>query len=145
VPSLFVRLLVRSSEHYLHGVVSAAMLLGEKKLGSVNSMDDIVKEVGQVMGVSGFRSVHTPSLEKDLLHMDEVREEGREGWERGGSWRGGIMREVGLDWRKGEVGGTGVKGEEEERGKQLVCVISKAVWCRGRKSGVCVCMCDCIS
>ena len=105
-----VRLLVRSSEHYLHGTVLASMLFGEKKSTvSVDNVDDIMKEVGHVMGVSGFRLVHAPSLAKDLLHMDEVRRGGEGQEER----RGGVERERARGGRR-ERGGGGRR--ERERG-----------------------------
>ena len=114
-----VRLLVRSSEHYLHGTVLASMLFGEKKSTvSVDNVDDIMKEVGHVMGVSGFRLVHAPSLAKDLLHMDEVRRgRGGAGGEKG---RGGKRK--GEGWEKRERGGgrrerEGVGGEREGEGR----------------------------
>ncbi len=65
---------MRSSEHYLHGLLAASMLFEKDKklLGSPDNIGDVLKGVGRVMGVSGFRQVHSPNLAKDLLHMDEV-------------------------------------------------------------------------
>ena len=91
---ILLRLLVRSSEHYLHGLLSGSTFFGgdKKPSGSGENVDDVIKEVARVMGVSGFKLIQSPSLEKDLLHMDEVcpgalwvEFKGVHGWDSGGS------------------------------------------------------------
>lgn len=67
---LCYRLLVRSSDYYLHGVVSRSTLCNRK--GTGESVDEVMKEVAREMGMVGFKRVQLPNLEKDLLQMDEV-------------------------------------------------------------------------
>ncbi len=62
------RLLVRSSEHYLHGVVASCALCGRAS----ESVQEVVKAVAKEMCVEDFKIAQLPDLEKELLRIDEV-------------------------------------------------------------------------
>lgn len=62
------RLLVRSSDHYLHVVVPSAPLCGN----STDSVEEVVKAVAKEMCIEDFKPAQLTDLEKELLRIDEV-------------------------------------------------------------------------
>ena len=67
--SLLSRLLLRSSDHYLHGVISSGSLCGD---GKPCCMDDVVKAVAEKIELNEFKPAQLRDLEKELLRIDEV-------------------------------------------------------------------------
>lgn len=62
------RLLVRSSDHYLHVVMPSAPLCGN----STDSVEEVVKAVAKEMCVEDFKPAQLNDLENELLRIDEV-------------------------------------------------------------------------
>lgn len=62
------RLLVRSSDHYLHVVVPSASLCGRNS----DSVEDVVTAISKEMSVEDFKPALLNNLEKELLRIDEV-------------------------------------------------------------------------
>lgn len=62
---------MRSSDHYLHGVVSSTALCGRTS----DSVEEVVKAVAKEIGIQDFKPAHLQQdLEKELLRIDEVRQ-----------------------------------------------------------------------
>lgn len=65
------RLLVRASNHYVHGVVGVGELVGGD-LGRVER-EDVVAVLGREMALeTSFKPALFPDLQRDLLKIDEV-------------------------------------------------------------------------
>ena len=63
------RLLVRSSDHYLHGTLPASQL----GVTQLTSHEEVVSAVGKEMGLCKFfKQAQFPDLSKELLRIDEV-------------------------------------------------------------------------
>lgn len=60
---------MRSSDHYLHGVISSDSLCGNKSL----CIDEVVKVVAEKVELSEFKPAQLRDIEKELLRIDEVR------------------------------------------------------------------------
>ncbi len=61
---------MRSSDHYLHGVISSDSLCGD---GKKTCMEDVVKAMAEKIElVSEFKPAQLRDLEKELLRIDEV-------------------------------------------------------------------------
>ena len=59
---------MRSSDHYLHEMVSSVSVCGLKS----DSIEEVVKGVATQMGVVDFKQAHLRDLENELLRIDEV-------------------------------------------------------------------------
>lgn len=64
------RILVRSSDYYLHGALASSDLGLEARA----SKEQVVAALGKETGLNGFfRPAHFPSIHEELLRIDEVR------------------------------------------------------------------------
>lgn len=62
---------MRSSDHYLQGVVSSTVLCGRKSA----SVEEVVKAVAKEIGIEDFKPANLQQdLEKELLRIDEVKQ-----------------------------------------------------------------------
>lgn len=59
---------MRSSDHYLHEMVSSVSLCGMKS----NSIEEVVKGVAKEIGLVDFKPAQLRDLENELLRIDEV-------------------------------------------------------------------------
>lgn len=66
--SLLSRVLIRSSDHYLHGVVGAG------QLGACeHSRDEVVTAMARELGLASFfKPAQFPNIQQELLKIDEV-------------------------------------------------------------------------